>query len=233
MKKIIISVKNLVKTYVSKGVETQAVRGISFDINEGEFVALAGPSGSGKSTILYQLSLLDNPTSGEIKFEGKNILKLTDKQKTWFRLNEIGYVFQHYELLPELNALENVALPMRVMVKKEESFRKARKFLKSIGLGERENHYPEELSGGEQQRVSIARALINMPKVIFADEPTANLDSVASKKIIETLKFLSRKYKKTILVVNHEKSFEKYFDRIIRIKDGKLVEIDNKKLKKK
>lgn len=230
MVKKILSVRNLVKTYDSGKVKTFAVRGVSFDLFRGDFVALSGPSGSGKSTILYQLGLLDTPTKGIVIIDGRNLSHLESKEKSDFRLNKIGYVFQRYELLPELTALENVYLPLISRLDKNQDYlNQSKKVLKILGLGERLDHYPSELSGGEMQRVSIARALVVNPKIILADEPTANLDSVASKKIMEMLKLLNKKYKRTILVVNHEKEFEKYFDRIIRIKDGKIVKIVNNK----
>ena len=229
MSKIIVSVKNLVKTYDSGKVKTYAVRGIGFDVGDGEFVALSGPSGSGKSTTLYQIGLLDSPTGGKTIINGRDVSNLNDKQKSDFRLNKIGYVFQHYELLPELTSLENVYLPLRAKFNDEDFMAKANKILDELGLGDRKNHYPNELSGGEQQRVSIARALVKTPDIILADEPTANLDSVAGEKIMELLKLLNRKYKTTIIVVNHEPAFDKYFDRIIRIKDGKVVKIDKRR----
>jgi putative ABC transport system ATP-binding protein len=223
-KTIILSVKKLVKTYGKDRTKTEAVKGISFDVKKGEFIALSGPSGSGKSTTFHQISLLDTPTSGEIKINGKDIIKLNDDEKSDFRLKKIGYVFQHYELLPELTALENIYLPLMVENGNSKEIKeKSEKILNEMGLIERKNHYPNELSGGEQQRISIARALIKEPELILADEPTANLDSVAGEKIMKILKDLNKKKGITILVVNHEKSFEGYFDRTIKLKDGKIV----------
>lgn len=230
MKKSLVSVKNLVKVYDSGKVKIIAVKGVSFELFDGEFVALSGPSGSGKSTILYQLGLLDSPTSGRIIMDNKDVAKLNEKSRSLFRLDKIGYVFQRYELLPELTALENVYLPLKCKEESEDYLRKANEILDGLDLSERKNHYPNELSGGEQQRVAIARALVKTPEIILADEPTANLDSVAGEKIMKLLKFLNKKYKKTILIVNHEKEFEKYFDKIIRIKDGKIIKIENRKI---
>lgn len=226
-KKIILSVKNLVKTYGSGRAKTFAVKGISFEIGSGEFVALSGHSGSGKSTTFHQISLLDTPTSGVITFSGRNVVKLNEGQKSDFRLNKIGYIFQHYELLPELTALENICLPLMVKdgYTKEIKLR-AEKILNHLDMIERKGHYPGELSGGEQQRIAIARALIKRPEIILADEPTANLDSLASEKIMKTLQALNRKKGITIFVINHERQFEKYFDKIIRLKDGKIERID-------
>tara|TARA_Y100000310_G_C20632744_1_gene789512 strand:+ start:1105 stop:1794 length:690 start_codon:yes stop_codon:yes gene_type:complete len=225
-KKIILSVKNLVRTYGEGRAKTEAVKGISFEVKKGEFIALSGPSGSGKSTTFHQLSLLDNPTSGIINFCGQNIIKLDEDDKSNFRLKKIGYVFQHYELLPELTAIENIYLPL--MVDKgitKEIKQRAEKILNEMSLLERKDHYPSELSGGEQQRIAIARALIKEPEIILADEPTANLDSLAGIKIMETLKKLNKNKGITIFVINHERTFEKYFDRIILLKDGKIERI--------
>jgi putative ABC transport system ATP-binding protein len=229
VKKIILSVKSLVRTYGEGRAKTEAVKGISFDVEEGEFVALSGPSGSGKSTTFHQIALLDKPTSGIISFSGHNILNLGEDEKSDFRLKKIGYVFQHYELLPELTAIENIFLLLMVDCGiTKEIKQKSEKILKEMGLLERKNHYPSELSGGEQQRIAIARALIKEPEIILADEPTANLDSLAGIKIMETLKELNKKKGITIFVINHERAFEKYFDRIIRLKDGKVERIDKK-----
>ena len=227
VKENVLSVKNLVRTYGKGRVKTKAVKGISFEINKGEFVALSGPSGSGKSTTFHQISLLDNPTSGIISFCGENIIKLNDEEKSNFRLKRIGYIFQQYELLPELTALENICLPL--MVERgytNEVKQKAEKILNEMGLIERKDHYPSELSGGEQQRIAIARALVKEPEIILADEPTANLDSLSGKKIMEILKKLNKEKNITIFVINHEKEFEKYFDRIIGLRDGKIEKID-------
>ena len=229
VRKSILSVKNLVRIYGKGRAKTEAVKGISFEISKGEFVALSGPSGSGKSTTFHQISLLDNPTLGIISFCGENIIKLNDEEKSDFRLKKIGYIFQQYELLPELTALENICLPL--MVDKgytNEVKQKAEKILNDMGLIERKDHYPSELSGGEQQRIAIARALVKEPEIILADEPTANLDSLSGKKIMEILKELNKKKDITIFVINHEREFEKYFNRIIRLKDGKIEKIDRK-----
>ena len=228
-RKIILSVKDLVKTYGEGRAKTEAVKGISFEVRKGEFIALSGPSGSGKSTTFHQLSLLDNPTSGIIDFCGQNIIKLDEDGKSDFRLKKIGYVFQHYELLPELTAIENIYLPLMVNGGiTPEVKQKAERILREMGLLERKDHYPAELSGGEQQRIAIARALIKEPELILADEPTANLDSLAGIKIMETLKELNRKKGITIFVINHERAFEKYFDRIILLKDGRIERIYKK-----
>lgn len=227
MSNIVLSVRNLVKTYKKGKVLTPAVRGISFDIFEGDFAALAGPSGSGKTTVFNQIGLLDNPTGGEIIIDSENTASLNENKKCDFRLNKIGFVFQHYELLPELTALENVYLPLLASRgDKNKCIGEAEKILRDVGLGDRIHHYPRELSGGEQQRVSIARAIIKNPKIILADEPTANLDSTAGRKIIEILKDLNKKYKITVFVINHERELEEYFCKIIRMRDGKIEKIE-------
>jgi putative ABC transport system ATP-binding protein len=227
VKRVILSVKNLIKTYGDGRAKTFAVRGVSFDIREGEFVALSGPSGSGKSTTFHQIAILDNPTSGVIKIGEQDLNKITDEQKAMIRLNKIGYVFQHYGLLPELTALENIYLPLMVEEGSNgDIVKKAEKVLEQVGLLDRKDHYPSELSGGEQQRISIARAIVKKPDLILADEPTANLDTLAGKKIMELLKELNKKMGITVFIINHEREFEKYFDRIIKLRDGK-IEQDN------
>ncbi len=230
-KSVIMRIRDLERIYGEGRARTRALKGVSFDIYKGEFVALSGPSGSGKSTAFHQISLLDKPTSGKIWINGISVLDLSDDDKTKFRLEQIGYVFQHYELLPELTAFENVCLPLMVSsLSYKEIKEKAEEVLKDMGLYDRKDHYPSEMSGGEQQRVSIARALVKSPKIILADEPTANLDSVSGKNVMKILQNLSRKKKITVFVINHERSFEKYFDRIIILKDGLLVDDGDKSL---
>ncbi len=222
-----ISVKNLTKTYEGK-VPTQALKGVSFDVPRGEFLAIMGRSGSGKSTLLHQLGLLDTPTNGEINIAGKNVLKLSPKEKTKFRLNELGYVFQEYALLSELTSLETAYFPLMVKgIKRSEYIEKATEILKKVGLGDRLDHLPHELSGGEQQRVAIARALVNNPKILFADEPCANLDSESSRTILNLLKTLNKELGQTIVMVTHEPDDKKFVDRVIWLKDG-LIEKEEK-----
>jgi putative ABC transport system ATP-binding protein len=217
---MIIEVKNLKKTYEGK-VPTHALKGVSFEVKKGEFVAIMGRSGSGKSTLLHQLGLLDIPTEGEIVMDGTSLVSFSEKQKTEFRLNKLGYVFQSYALLPELTALESVYLPLMLLnIDKKEYTKKATAMLKKVGLANRLHHLPKELSGGEQQRVAIARALINNPLILFADEPTANLDSESSKVILKLFKELNKDIKQTIIMVTHEEDDKKYVDRVIQLKDG-------------
>ena len=226
-----IRVKNLKKIYPGK-VPTHALRGISFEITEGEFVAIMGKSGSGKSTMLHQLGLLDSPTEGEIIIDDVDISKLSDRDKTLFRLQRLGYVFQEYALIFELTALENVLLPAFALNGSRQSYKeRAIEMLNRVGLKERVDHRPNELSGGEQQRVAIARALINNPKILFADEPTANLDTNSSREILELFKKLNKEMGQTIVLVTHEPDDRKYVDRVIWIKDG-LLEREEKNILK-
>lgn len=213
-----IKVENLIKTYPGE-VPTLALRGVSLEIAEGEFVALMGRSGSGKSTLLHQLGLLDMPTSGSVVINKFNVLTLSDSERTRFRLQHLGYVFQEYALIAEFTALENVSFP--AMAFGDDSAKeRAENLLDLVGLKERMNHYPNEMSGGEQQRVAIARSLINNPKVLFADEPTANLDTVSAEVIFRLFQKLNKELKQTILVVTHEPEDKKYVDRVIFLKDG-------------
>jgi len=213
-------------------VPTHALQGISFEITEGEFVAIMGKSGSGKSTMLHQLGLLDSPTEGEIIIDDVDISKLSDRDKTLFRLQRLGYVFQEYALIFELTALENVLLPAFALNGSRQSYKeRAIEMLNRVGLKERVDHRPNELSGGEQQRVAIARALINNPKILFADEPTANLDTNSSREILELFKKLNKEMGQTIVLVTHEPDDRKYVDRVIWIKDG-LLEREEKNILK-
>ena len=222
-----ISVKNLHKTYGHGSAATHALKGIDMEVGVGEFVAIMGRSGSGKSTLLHILGLLDVPTSGDILIDQKNVLNLNEGEKARFRLEKLGYVFQEYSLLPEMTILENVYIPA-VCLGSENGYRKrASELLEIVGLGERLKHYPNEVSGGEQQRASIARALINQPKILFADEPTASLDMASARIVLELFKKLNREMEQTIVMVTHEPEDEKYVDRVIWLKDG-LVEKENK-----
>ena len=216
-----ISVKNLVKTYLGK-VPTYALKDISLEIAEGEFVALMGRSGSGKSTLLHQLGLLDMPTAGSLVINKLDVLSLSDVERTKFRLQHLGYVFQEYALIVEFTALENVYFPAMASGDNNAKER-ALHLLDLVNLGDRAHHYPNEMSGGEQQRVAIARSLINNPKVLFADEPTANLDTVSSEVILKLFKKLNKELKQTILVVTHEPDDKKYVDRVIWLKDGVIA----------
>ncbi|MBE0448954.1 MAG: ABC transporter ATP-binding protein [Actinobacteria bacterium] len=221
-----IKVENLKKTYAGKN-PTVALRGVSFEVLSGEFVAVMGRSGSGKSTLLHQLSLIDTPTEGKIVIGGVEVLRLADAKKTAFRLRHIGYVFQEYTLVAELNALENVYLPAFALGADHNGYKKrASEMLELVGLSHRLDHYPHELSGGELQRVAVARALINRPKIILADEPTANLDSVSAKEVLELFQKLNQELEQTIVMVTHEPEDTKYVDWAIWLKDGVIEQIE-------
>jgi putative ABC transport system ATP-binding protein len=222
--KNIIVAKDLVRSFVNGEIITNVLKSISLSIVEGEFVAIMGRSGAGKSTTLYQLSLLDDPTSGEIFLEGKDTHNLSQDEKTQFRLNRLGYVFQDYSLMSDLTALENVSLPLLMQgAKQEEAFKKAAESLTEVGLGHVMDHLPSALSGGEQQRVSIARAIVHGPKIIFADEPTANLDHTSSLNVMEIFKKLNKEKGITIVMVTHEDEYTRIVDRVIKLDDGRIV----------
>lgn len=218
-----IEVKNIIKTYKDGERETRVLKGVNFVAQEGDFVAIMGRSGAGKSTLLYQMSLLDEPTSGQVYIDNVDVLALDQQQKTRFRLKKLGYVFQDYALLPDLTALENVALPLLMLGEnKKLAYAHAQKMLERVGLGHRINNIPANLSGGEQQRVSVARAIVHNPKILFADEPTANLDNESSKQVITIFKELN-KAGQTIVMVTHEEEYAKVAKRIIRLDDGEIV----------
>ncbi len=219
----IIEVKNLVKSFKDGPDVTTVLKGIDFNARRGEFVAVMGRSGAGKSTLLYQMSLLDEPTSGEIRINGKEAHTMSEHEKMLFRLSEFGYVFQDYALLPELTAIENVALPILMQgLSREEAEEKARTALERVGVGARLNNLPSQLSGGEQQRVSVSRAIAHKPSVLFADEPTANLDSESSMRVMNIFKEL-HKSGQTIIMVTHEDEYSRFADRIVTLDDGKIV----------
>jgi putative ABC transport system ATP-binding protein len=219
-----LDVKNLTKIYGLGEVQVRALDGVSFTVATGDMVCIMGKSGSGKSTLLRQLGLLDRPTSGEIILDGKVVTELSDIARATLRLQHLGYVFQEYALLAELTAHENVYLPGMMLGEKGIDFRKkAEELLEVVGLGRRIRHYPKELSGGEQQRVAIARSLINNPSVIFADEPCANLDSISSKRVMETLVGLNQEMKVTIIFVSHDPDDKRYARGLIVLSDGRIV----------
>lgn len=219
-----IIIKDLIKSYVEGDLVTPVLKGIDLTINEGEFVSIMGRSGAGKSTLLYQISLLDHPTSGSIIIDGVNIDNLDRKQRTDFRLRKLGYVFQDYALLPDLTSIENVALPLIMQgEEKKDAYAKATESLGKVGMSHRLNNLPSQLSGGEQQRVSISRAIAHNPTILFADEPTANLDSESSAMIIKIFRELNKEGQ-TIVMVTHEDEYGKLTDRTVRLQDGQVVE---------
>ena len=219
----IINVKNLTKSYKSGDSELVVLKNLELSVPKGQFLSITGRSGSGKSTLLYQLGLLDKPNSGEIEIDGINISKLENGDRTKFRLNKLGYVFQDYALIPELTSLENVLLPLLMQGLPESSARaKALESLDKIGLSSRINNVPAQLSGGEQQRVAIARAIAHEPKIIFADEPTANLDTETSGVVLDAFLVL-HKNGQTIIMVTHEKEYSDLTDRVVLLSDGKII----------
>ncbi len=221
----ILSVKDLKKTYIMGTTKVHALQSVTLDIFKNEYVALMGPSGSGKSTLMNLLGCLDTPTGGQYFLNSIDVSTMTDSELAEVRNKEIGFVFQTFNLLPRLSALENVALPMVYGgVSRTARLERAREVLESVGLGDRVDHKPNELSGGQRQRVAIARALVNSPSIILADEPTGNLDSKTSVEIMDILDELHRRGN-TIILVTHEPDIAEYAHRVVRLRDG-LVESD-------
>ena len=222
----IIQTFDLTKVYnITEGVEIRALNGMDIDIKKGEFVSVMGPSGSGKTTLLNMIGALDNPTTGAVYIKGTNIAHMKDAQRTNLRLNEIGFIFQFYNLVPVLSAYENIDLPMIFAGRsKEERNRNVNKFLDIVGLSEKSDHLPSELSGGEQQRVAIARALCNEPSILIADEPTGELDTVKGMEIISLLRELNSELNQTILMVTHDPAVGTLAERMLKVRDGKIIE---------
>ena len=213
-----IETKNLKKTYLMGNVEVPALKGIDLAIKKGEFVSIMGPSGSGKSTLLNMIGMLDTPTSGKVLIDGVDVSFMSESERADFRLKKLGFVFQFFSLFIEMTALENVMLPMILNGTINEE--RAIELLKMVNMDDRAIHRPNELSGGEQQRVSIARALSNGPTIILADEPTGNLDTKTSEQILDVMRALNKKTGQTIVMVTHEPDLGKKADRIIQIRDG-------------
>lgn len=217
-----IKAEKLYKKYQLGQVEVPVLNGISLDVKKGEYLIIKGRSGSGKSTLLYLLGLLDSPTEGEVYIEDINITKLSEEDKNSYRLENFGYVFQDYALLPELNAWENVSLPLIMKgMSIKEAQKKSLKFLEEVGLAEKSSNLPSQLSGGQQQRVSIARAIVTEPRILFADEPTANLDNKTAAQVMQVFKKIKEKGQ-TIIMVTHETKKAVGSDRIIELLDGKI-----------
>jgi putative ABC transport system ATP-binding protein len=222
--KTLLELHNVKKSYRMGKVIVPALRGVSFNVGEGEFLTIFGPSGSGKSTLLHLIGCLDRPDEGDILIDGSNVLKLNDDELAELRLSKIGFVFQFFNLLPRLTALKNVELPLIIAgVSENEALNKAKEMLKLVGLENRMNHRPSEMSGGEQQRVAIARALINNPKIVLADEPTGNLDTKTGWEIVQLMKQLNENKGQTFIVVTHDPHVAETADRIIHLRDG-LIE---------
>lgn len=219
----LISATGLVRTFRNGGKEFRALNDVSLEVASGEFVAIKGRSGAGKSTLLYQLSLLDRPDGGEVLLDGQPTAGLDETERTRRRLDLLGYVFQEYALVPELTALENVAVPSLMRgLDKRAAFSLAAAALAEVGLADKHGNLPNQLSGGEQQRVSIARAIAHSPRIIFADEPTANLDSGTAGRIMDIFAKLHGRGQ-TIIMVTHEEDYDDYFGRILRLQDGRLL----------
>lgn len=224
-KKIIIQAKDLVKEYkIAKDKSLKVLKGINLEICEGEIISIIGASGAGKSTLLHLLGTLDKPTSGEVLFEGENVFKQSSDKLAKFRNSKIGFIFQFHHLLPEFTAIENVSLAAMISGKKlKEVYGTAKNYLSDVGLADRIEHKPSELSGGEAQRVAVARALINSPCVIFADEPTGNLDTRNSDEVMHLIFDLRKKYNQTFVIVTHNEKFSAMTDRTLKMVDGQIV----------
>ena len=218
----ILKIENLKKVYGSGETEVKALDDISFQVEEGEFIAIIGPSGSGKSTLLHSIAGLEKPTSGKVYFYDKDIYKMNKKELTILRRQKIGIIYQFYNLIPTLNVEENIILPIELDRKKIDT-KKLDEIIKFLGLEKRKKHLPNELSGGQQQKVAIGRALMINPTIILADEPTGDLDSKSSEEIMQVLKKANKDYKQTIIMITHNLEIAKLADRIIKIEDGKII----------
>ncbi len=225
MSEVILKAENIYKSFKTvKKVKLDILKGISLEIEPEKVTVIIGASGAGKSTLLHLLGALDRPDSGEVFYEDKNIFKLSDERLAKFRNRNIGFIFQFHHLLPEFTALENVTIPQMINgTSLKDASEKSKELLETVGLNERTEHKPAELSGGEQQRVAVARALANNPQIIFADEPTGNLDSANSEAIHKLIVNLKEKYNKTFVIVTHNQNLVKLADKVFEIKDGKLI----------
>jgi len=219
-----INIKNLKRYYKSGQVITKALNGVSFEIKQGEFIAIMGASGSGKTTMLRILGLLDKPTKGDYTINNLDIVNLPEEERNYYRLTQLGYVFQDYALINEMSAIENIyILSLMEGKSKVQSIITAQAALDKVGLSDKSERIPDQLSGGEKQRIAVARAIAKHPKILFADEPCANLDTHNSEQILEVFKTLNKKFGQTIVMVTHESWHTKYVSRIIKLKDGKIV----------
>lgn len=218
----ILKIENITKKYANGDKELYALDDVSFTVNQGEFIAIVGPSGSGKSTLLHMIGGIDKPTNGKVYINGTDISSLKTDKMTIFRRRNIGIVYQFYNLIPTLNAEDNIILPVLLDGKKVDK-EKLNEIIKLLKIEDRRKAMPSQLSGGEQQRVSIGRALMNNPSIILADEPTGNLDSMASKEIVEIFKYYNKAYKQTLIMVTHDEKIALQADRIIKLQDGKII----------
>jgi len=223
----IIKATNIHRKFGEGNLITHVLKGIDVTVEEGEFLAIMGKSGAGKSTLMYQLSVLDEPTEGEIIVNGTDVISLTESEQTSFRLNTLGYVFQNYALVPDLSAEENVMLPLLMRGYDWLAAKQlARKAIDGVGMAGKYTNLPTELSGGEQQRISIARAVAGKPKILFADEPTANLDTVSGTQVIDLITKVNKEDNQTIVMVTHEREYAMGCDRIMHMEDGVIVSIE-------
>ena len=223
----VIEVKKLYKLYRVGDSVVRALNGVNFEIYEGEFCAIVGTSGSGKSTLLSMLAGLEKPTKGEVIISGEHMEKMNEEELVRFRRENVGFIFQSFHLIGTMNALENVALPLSFRGEpKNVRLKKAEKMLDLVNLSNHKNHMPNQMSGGQQQRVGVARALVVNPKIIFADEPTGNLDSHTSEEVMKLMQDVVRKQKKTLVMVTHDNHLASYADRVFHIIDGKIVKIE-------
>ena len=218
----ILKIENITKKYANGDKELYALDDVSFTVTQGEFIAIVGPSGSGKSTLLHMIGGIDKPTNGKVYINGTDISSLKTDKMTIFRRRNIGIVYQFYNLIPTLNAEDNIILPVLLDGKKVDK-EKLNEIIKLLKIEDRRKAMPSQLSGGEQQRVSIGRALMNNPSIILADEPTGNLDSMASKEIVEIFKYYNKAYKQTLIIVTHDEKIALQADRIIKLEDGKII----------
>ena len=223
----ILKVQNLCKTYGKGEAKVDALKNVSFSLNKGEFAAVVGESGSGKSTLLNCIGALDTPTSGSVLMDGQNLFSMKEEKRTIFRRRNIGFIFQSFQLVSELNVEQNIMFPLLLDYRKPDPA-EVQEILDLLGLTERRSHLPNQLSGGQQQRVAIGRALITRPKLILADEPTGNLDSKNSQDVIDLLTRASRHYQQTILMITHNKNLTASVDRVFRVTDGFLTDLGGK-----
>ena len=223
----ILKVQNLCKTYGKGDAKVDALKNVSFSLNKGEFAAVVGESGSGKSTLLNCIGALDTPTSGSVLMDGQNLFSMKEEKRTIFRRRNIGFIFQSFQLVSELNVEQNIMFPLLLDYRKPDPA-EVQEILDLLGLTERRRHLPNQLSGGQQQRVAIGRALITRPKLILADEPTGNLDSKNSQDVIDLLTRASRHYQQTILMITHNKNLTASVDRVFRVTDGFLTDLGGK-----
>lgn len=227
----ILAVHNLCKTYGKGETKVEALKDVTFSVEKGEFVSIVGPSGSGKSTLLNMLGALDTPTSGKVFLDGRDISLMKEKELSVFRRRNIGFIFQAYNLVPELNVEENIILPLLLDYRKPD-YKFIGELLEVLGLAERKHHLPSQLSGGQQQRTAIGRALASQPAIILADEPTGNLDSKNSREVMKLLKLSVERYQQTLIMITHDPGFASFADRVVQVEDGRITELGGRKNEK-